>query len=186
LQDYPTQPRLLATRICVRWQFFIALPAFWLVTRSALGGMVALISLVVLLVVHELGHVAFARFCGLRVERIELHLLQGWCIYSEPEYEVETIIVAWGGVLVQLALLLICALVYHSGYLSPAVLHLLYPVFAVFIAWNALSLAVNLLPIEGWDGHTAWRIVPAIRDGTLLKYLRARRAASGLTQRVRQ
>lgn len=186
MQRYMIDTRLLATRICVRWQFFIALPVFCLVTRSALGGVLALQSLIVLMLAHELGHAALARFCGLQVESIELHLLQGCCIYSKPRCEIEAIIISWGGVLAQLALFVVFQGLYQGVLqLSSAAINLLYPIFAVFIAWNAISIAVNLLPIEGVDGHTAWKIVRAMRNGTFMEYVRARRAAAPVTLRAR-
>jgi Zn-dependent protease len=186
MQRYMINTRLLAMCICVRWQFFIALPVFCLVTRSALGGVLALQSLIVLMLAHELGHAALARYCGLQVERIELQLLQGSCVFSAPRSEIEAIIVSWGGVMAQLALFIVFEALYHGVQFSSAGSQFLYPIFAVFIAWNAISLAVNLLPIEGVDGHTAWKIVPAIRNGAFMEYVRARRAAAPVTLRARQ
>jgi Zn-dependent protease len=178
MQRYMLQTRLFATRICIHWQFLIALPVFWLATRSAAGGVLAFISLIALMLAHEFGHAALARYYGLKVERIELHLLQGWCIFAEPEYEIEAIIISWGGVLVQLALLVVFEASYHAArFVSPAYFHLLNPIFAVFIAWNAISLVVNLLPVEGLEGSLAWKIVPAIGNGTFARYLRSKRHA---------
>jgi len=186
MQRYMIEVRMCATRVCVCWQFFIALPVFWVVTRSCWGALVAFVSLALLALAHELGHATLARFCGRQVERIELHLLQGWCIFSKPEYEIEEIIVSWGGVLVQLGLFVAFELIYHGARsFHPEGVHLLNPIFAVFIGWNVISLIVNLLPIEGVDGATAWKIVPALRDGTFESYLRSKGYAFRLTRRAR-
>src|SRR5215210_2696050 len=106
MQRYMIEVKMCATRICVCWQFFIALPLFWVVTRSFWGALVAFASLALLALAHELGHAMLARLCGREVERIELHLLQGWCVYSKPKLEIEEIIISWGGMLVQIVLLL--------------------------------------------------------------------------------
>jgi len=186
MQRYLIEARLCATRVCVCWQFFIALPVFWLVMRSFAGAVVAFVSLALLALAHELGHATLALFCGRQVERIELHLLQGWCIFSKPEYEIEEIIISWGGVLVQLALFIAFELIYHGARsFYPEGVHLLNPIFAVFIAWNVISLIVNLLPIEGVDGRTAWKIFPALRDGTLQRYLRSKGYTLGATRGTR-
>jgi Zn-dependent protease len=184
MRRYALQTRLLGTRIAVRWPFLIALPGCWLFTHSALGGVLAFACVTVLLLTHEFGHAAVARFCGLHVERIELHLLQGWCFYSGAEYEIQDVLVSWGGVIVQALLFVVFDLAYYAARSAfgplPAALE---PIFLVFLAWNFLSMILNLLPANGLDGERAWKIVPAIRDGSLTQYLRARRYALRIAQR---
>jgi hypothetical protein len=167
--------RLFGTRVLVHWQFMLALPICWLVMRSGSGGYLGFLSLLALSLAHEFGHAALARYCGRDVERIELFFLQGTCVHAECEYEIERIVIAWGGALVQLALMLVFALLYHMALQLPRpAFHFLEPIFAIFIAWNAVTLFVNLAPVDGQDGKIAWRIFSAIGDGTCAGFLRAR------------
>lgn len=184
MRRYAFQTRLLRTRIAVRWPFLVALPGCWLFTHSVVGGVLAFACVSALLLAHEFGHAVVARFCGLHVERIELHLLQGWCFYSGTEYEIQDVLVSWGGVVAQLMLFLAFELAYHAGRMAFGPLPPpLQPIFLVFLGWNFLSMILNLLPVEGLDGALAWKIVPAIRDGSLAQYLRARRYALQIAQR---
>lgn len=184
MQRYFIERSLSAVRVRVSWSFFLAFPLCWLVTSSLAGGVIAFICLSALSLIHEFGHVAVARFCGIRVERIELDLLQGSCVYSGRIYPLQAILAAWGGPLAQLAVLVSWEVVYQTMHLvSPAATVALNPIFAVFIVWNAISLIVHLLPMEGMDGELAWRIVPALRDGSLAGWLRARAQPGGLASR---
>jgi Zn-dependent protease len=170
--------RLFGTCVLVHWPFLLALPVCWLVMRSGSAGYLAFLSLLALCLAHEFGHAALVRYCGLKVERIELHFLQGSCVYAKAEHDIEHVLIAWGGVLVQVALLLVFLILYQGALLLPRPAFVfLEPIFAVSIAWNAVSLFVNLLPMEGMDGAIAWRIIPAIVDGTCAGYWRARRGA---------
>jgi Zn-dependent protease len=177
---------LSSVRVRISWSFFLAFPLCWLVTGSLAGGIVAFICLSALALIHEFGHVAIARFCGIRVERIELDLLQGSCVYSGRIYPLQSILAAWGGPLAQLTVLVSWEVVYQTMHLvSPPATVALNPIFAVFIVWNAISLVVHLLPMEGMDGELAWRIVPALRNGSLAVYLRSRSQHGGLASRDR-
>jgi Zn-dependent protease len=146
--------------------------------RSGSGGYIAFLTLLALSLAHEFGHAALIRYCGLRVERIELHFLEGTCRFSPPRSDIEQVVISWGGALVQVALFLVFLVLYQGALLLPRPIFLrVEPIFAVFIAWNAISLLVNLLPVDGMDGNVAWRILPKLKDGTCRDYLRSRRTA---------
>jgi Zn-dependent protease len=179
MQRHAFDIRLFGTRVLIHWQFLLALPVCWLVMRSGSAGYLAFLSLLAMCLAHEFGHAALVRYCGLEVERIELYFLQGACVYAEGERDIERVLIACGGALVQIALMLVCLMLYQGALLLPRPAFVfLEPIFAVAIAWNAVSLFVNLLPMEGMDGAVAWRIVPSIADGSCAEYLRARRSAA--------
>jgi len=179
MQRHAFDIRLFGTQVLMDWQFLLALPICWLVMRSGSAGYLAFLTLLALCLAHEFGHAALVRYCGLEVERIELHFLQGSCVYAEGRHKIEHVVIAWGGVLVQVALLLVFLVLHQGAFLLPRPAFVcLEPIFAVSIAWNAVSLFVYLLPMEGMDGAIAWRIIPAIADGTCAKYLRSRRTAN--------
>lgn len=86
--------------------------------------------------------------------------LHGRCEYEMPDTQFEDALIAWGGVLAQLAIavpILIVATVFGDrdrGYAGPAVAFLGYV--------NLLMALVNLTPAEGLDGHLAWRAIPLL------------------------
>lgn len=46
---------------------------------------------------------------------------------------------------------------------------------------NLIIASFNLLPIEGYDGEIAWRVIPLLRE-----QLRARRATQAAIRRMRK
>lgn len=145
-------------RFPVEFHWSLALLALWLITR---GGVGRVVGVVVVILVHELGHAAVARWRGLRVRRVEVHGLGGTCVHSRPLREVDGVWVAWGGVMAQAALIaLVVALptsLFHSSLFGRQLLQAL-------TLTNALILVLNLLPIGTLDGVKAWRAVPLMAD----------------------
>jgi Zn-dependent protease len=134
-----------------------------------------------LLIGHEWGHAACARFCGLSVWNISISPLHGACHFDEPRTSLEHQVIAWGGVLVQLlilaaSVLFLCALrLLPASILRPWLL-LLEPVSAIWIHWNIFLIILNLVPIPPLDGSIAWRIVPRILNGDVSRFVRMRRS----------
>jgi stage IV sporulation protein FB len=138
---------------------------------------VVLFSLLGLILLHELGHALVARHFGYSTTAIWFSLLHGRCEYESPDSAWERSLVAWGGVLAQAVIAIpICVIdaLWHGPVwvLGPAVLILGY--------WSLVLIMLNLLPLHGFDGKQAWRIVPLIR-----KQLAARRAMRTAVRRAR-
>ena len=128
-----------------------------------------------MLLAHELGHATVARYCHLYVIGIEFKAVHGRCLVVMPYRKIEHIIVAWGGVLAQLLIFVVaCALLALLQALMPSVAKVLAPVFIVLTVYNLVLIVVNLVPLEPFDGHMAWHLIPAIRSGELWRYLRVR------------
>lgn len=113
------------------------------------------IAVLLLLLVHEMGHAFLARRYRLHLLSIDLNALGGACrIAGDPTLS-EAATVAWGGVVAQ-ALLLVAALVVRG------ILHWVTGVFDgffdVLITTNLVLIVLNLLPIRGLDGALAWRL----------------------------
>ncbi len=116
----------------------------------------AWIGFIVIVLVHELGHAFIAQRFGMQVSRIEMHGLGGVCHYSGYPTGQQRSIIAWGGVLGQLALLILTIVAAKVG---------LWPsgesgdsLYYVFTDFNAFIMAINLLPIGFLDGATALKI----------------------------
>jgi Zn-dependent protease len=134
------------------------------------------------ILLHEIGHAAMARRLGYGAPVIRLSFMHGVCEVDAPESRRDAIFIAWGGVLAQLAVAIpLVALEQVRGAMAQPF------VAIVIVAFGNASLVIallNLLPMPGLDGATAWRIVPMLwRDwrarGT------AKKAAQDLLRRLR-
>jgi len=111
-----------------------------------------------LMAVHELGHLEIARRRGHRGIRIDIYPWLGLCHVDAPENRRDDLEIAWGGVLAQAPLLLLAVAVEPLRDTIPA----LGSVSFVFGYLNTLMILFNLLPIAPLDGHKAWRLVPLL------------------------
>jgi Zn-dependent protease len=139
----------------------LALPWFYYQTRSASATAISCVAFLFLLVVHELGHAAVARWRNVEVQRIELYFIHGLCAHDEPYHEEDDVLIAWGGVAAQLVVLVIAfaanlllAAFAPFAYLAAA------PLFGVLIQTNLLIMVFNLIPVPPLDGAKAWRGLP--------------------------
>jgi len=116
------------------------------------------VSWLIIVGVHEYGHAFVARRFGYRVSAITFGAFHGSCVYQAPEYEAHEVAVAWGGVAAQ-AVLFVVPFVLHTalGRMPPPPVRLLLVELSYV---NLFVLVLNLLPIRGFDGHTAWRAIP--------------------------
>jgi Zn-dependent protease len=110
---------------------------------------------------HEIGHAFVARRRGLEVLSISIGPLHGRCEFQAPENEWDEVLVAWGGVGVQLIVaipILICEAIFPAFSAGP-----LGVVILVLGYVNLVIALFNLAPVRGMDGEIAWRIVPLLR-----------------------
>lgn len=130
------------------------------------------LAFITILLFHEFGHAIAARYTDTKVYAIKLFLMHGECTHETPYYESEDILIAWGGVLAQLLLLVLTVIVqYLLFHFSPIWMLQLSPVFDVLTKTNLIIIAFNLIPVKPLDGVVAWRIIPFV----LLK-IRTRKA----------
>jgi membrane-associated protease RseP (regulator of RpoE activity) len=123
----------------------------------------AWLAIVVVILVHELGHAAVVRWCGARVHAIDVHAIGGTCRWSGRVSGLQRSWIAWGGVGAQV--LLAVATIVVLPYLGRPETsgRALMDVAYVFTASNLLIALLNLIPVAPLDGVEAWRIVRAIR-----------------------
>jgi Zn-dependent protease len=113
-----------------------------------------------LLIIHEMGHLIFAKMRGLKVNSISISLLHGQCRYKSYGSSFDDYVVAWGGVALQ-ALFFIPLLVNYYYFSMPQ--HWLLTVPTVILGFYSLLMALfNLLPIPGLDGSKCWKVFPEL------------------------
>lgn len=115
---------------------------------------------VVIVLVHEFGHVLLVRRCEAEVLSIDMDAVGGSCAWEGEVSPLQRALIAWGGVLAQMVLLFIVELIVTNGGWSttPDALQLL----GVLTSTNLQIAAVNLIPFPALDGWHAWRVVPLI------------------------
>ena len=151
--------------ISLHWTVLIGLPWFYYETRGFADTAIAFVGFFFLILIHELGHAAAARWRGLEVESIRLFFIHGTCSTEEPDYELDDVLIAWGGVAAQFVVLVVA---FSAGLLLPTVSPFAHglasPLLRVLTEVNLFIMIVNLIPIAPFDGAKAWRILPILRE----------------------
>jgi Zn-dependent protease len=133
----------------------IAFALFYLF--SPVRMLISVVAIILIILVHELGHAAVCALCGRRVESIDVAFAGGTCAHEECEYERQEILIAWGGVFGQLVLALAAVPLYllllAAG--GPAA-SFATVCFVVLMYQDAFTVIYNLLPLPGFDGARAW------------------------------
>ncbi|MGZ5074378.1 MAG: hypothetical protein ACXWBL_14650, partial [Usitatibacter sp.] len=134
--------------VSMHWTVLITIAWLYLWLGDLVATAIAFAAFFVLLVVHEMGHVAVLRRRKIPVESITLYGIHGRTAhgYASPGDE---ILVAWGGVAAQLVLL---ALALAAGYTLdfsslPAAAAGAGPILFVFVKLNIFVMVIALLPI---------------------------------------
>lgn len=154
---YFTLGKLRGAPVRVHWSapvgaFFFGqlrfVPGFW-------------VAFVGLILAHEIGHALMVAAFGARVRGIDVTGLGGECRYDGNVSPMQRALIAWGGVLAQLAVLIVAGtlLVVFGSPESQFVAE----VAQACTLYNLTLMAINLLPFRSLDGHEAWKIVPLLR-----------------------
>ena len=146
-------------------------PLFWFVS-SFFVALWATALLILLVLVHELGHALVCRLVGAEVNSIVVGLFVGFCEYThwdEDPDERDFILIAWGGVFAQLCVLAVSllgfALFADSSVLMPSYsradgMSFTHMTWVVLVAFNAGLILLNLAPVDPLDGAKAWEMNP--------------------------
>ena len=173
--------RILGARVHVHWSVFAVVLLLALVSlRSPIYAAISIASYLAVIVIHETGHAWVARRLGYHVSAIRIGFFHGRCEHEAPYRESDDVMIAWGGVLAQLAVavpILIVAKLSGEpdfGYAGPLV--------AILGQINLMIALVNLAPAPRLDGHIAWRVVPLLRQWQRAR-MTTKRSLSGLKRR---
>lgn len=115
------------------------------------------LAILLLILIHEMGHAILVRAFGLGLLSVDVKGIGGTCSWYGSPTPIRRALIAWGGVLAQ-AVVLVIAL--PARYLVPSST----PMFVVemllaFTYSNLYLMVFNLLPIPGFDGAEAWKLV---------------------------
>ncbi len=156
---YLSLTRIRGVELRVHWSL-LALGV--LMTVATYG--VAFVTYAALILAHELGHATLAQRSGLVATRIDLHMFGGRCLmHMQWATPWNRGVVAWGGILVQLPLLIGAWLIVRFVPLPEGDIgRYLGQVFVILLPLNFGMIFFNALPVAPLDGYEGWRIVPMI------------------------
>ena len=153
--------RLLGAPVFVNTSVFLATG---IIAISALDNpffaLLALVSYLAIIALHETGHALMAKRIGNPAYRIDIGWLHGRCHYQAPYYEWDEVLISWGGVLMQLLVAIPILVADAFGLLDSLPLAGPTVVFLGYI--NLLFALINSAPSPGFDGAKMWRILPII------------------------
>lgn len=138
-------------------------PVFWL-------------TMLFVILVHELGHAYQVRRFGLKVTEVELHGIGGHCAWSGRATPIQRAWIASGGVIAQLLLFAVSAAVlgFETRYGT------MWGVHEGLIWTNLYMAAFNLIPYPPMDGVEAWKLPRLL----MKRRERAQQAQHAQVQRV--
>jgi Zn-dependent protease len=175
--------RIMGARLHLHWSALAlaaALLALWI--RQPAQALEAVGSYFGVLLLHEMGHAAMARRLGYRATDIRLAIMHRLCDYDAPDTERDDALIAWGGVLAQLALAL--PLIALAQVPAVAALPGAGILVGVFGYLSVLVALFNLTPAAPLDGAKAWRLVPILLGARRRRAI-ARKATQDLMQRLK-
>jgi len=115
---------------------------------------------VLLIAVHEGGHVAAAWLLGIKVRAVEISGAGGLCQMDRPRRVRHSVLVYSAGLLAQVGLFLLTCLYIAAFGLSESPLG--ESLFVSFTVVNAILLIINLIPQKtsrgGTDGYVLWKL----------------------------
>ena len=151
--------RVAGTTVYVHWTVVvIAAIALLVDLKNAASTLFLVASYLGVLVLHEWGHARKARGKGYGVWSIELYPLHGVTRYDAPRSHYDACVIAWGGVLAQLAVAV--PLVLGSAVFGFTAVGVVNAIIAIFGYLSLLWVALNLIPVARLDGALAWQILP--------------------------
>ena len=118
-----------------------------------------------MILVHEFGHVYFVRKFNYKVLGVAVCFNGGECIHEPCRREIEEILIAWGGVIAQIILLIATIIIQTVGnYLYPASNTAFINQFYEYAKlYNIIGIIYNLFPRDNLDGVKAWEILKYIK-----------------------
>jgi len=143
--------------VAMHWTVLLAFAWMYLVFWTVPGTLLGAAMLFVVMVVHEMGHVAVLRRRKVPIDSITFFGVHGTTSHV-PSSQGTEIAVAWAGVGAQLLLLMatLAAAPFVDLSSVPIALWAWGVTYLVFTKLNVFLMVVALLPIGPFDGRAAW------------------------------
>jgi len=153
--------KIFGTNILIHWSVFPAMLIIGMsLSKDIKYQIFAAFLMVLLIVLHEIGHAWLVIKRGYKLNFIELRDFHGVCNYSflqNKSLHLDQAIISWGGVILQLIVALPLVIFSQLGVIPeiPFV-----SIFVIVFGYISLFLVViNLIPVQPLDGATAWGVL---------------------------
>lgn len=155
------RPRILGARLHIHWSaLVVAGILFGITVRQPLHAVIAVACYFGIIILHEAGHAFVVKRLGYKPLNIYVTCIHGLCEYEQPDTLREDVIIAWGGVLAQLAVaipLIVLSQTTPLGEISYTA------IVTSILGYISLIVALfNLAPAQGMDGAMAWKLIPIL------------------------
>ena len=166
--------RIFGAPLSVHWSVLVIAGLLLLHSlEEPLDAAISIAAYLAILLLHEAGHAYVAKRQRLRRFAIRISAVHGICEIEEPEYAKQDYLVAWGGVLAQLAVAL--PLVIADACFDISRWEPLGPVVGVLGYVSIAIAAFNLIPAAGLDGAKAWQLFPLLLEERRVRIFRPSR-----------
>lgn len=113
--------------------------------------------LLIVVALHEAGHALLVHRLGLVNLGVDLTGFGGRCRWAGDPSAIQRALIAWGGVLAQLALLVVSVVV--LAIVGRPELRFLAELADAFTRANVVLIVINLIPLSPLDGAEAWPLI---------------------------
>lgn len=146
--------------------------------KTALSVVTTLSAMMLVMIVHQLGHLFFAKKFGCKIVSVDFRFAGGQCRHEEAIYRNQDSIIAFGGVLFQLILFVISLVLWFTVFLANNLFwyRFITDAFGILLQYNLLMIAINLIPRGSLDGNRAWKMLPNLLESLKIriKYIKLR------------
>jgi Zn-dependent protease len=151
--------RVRGADVFIHWTVFLV-AGIWLLdsTRQPWLTLTGVFCYLLMLFIHECGHLVAAQRLRCKVHDIQLYPFWGFTHFDLPWTRFEHCVIAWGGVIAQAIVavpIVVCVLVFGESRF--AVINMATTVLG-FVSLGVA--AFNLLPVKPLDGSIAWGLFP--------------------------
>ena len=152
---------ILDTEVKFHWSILLAFlySAFYI--KEPVLAISSFIISILIIVVHELGHVFFVNLFRYDLYSVVVHCLGGFCEHEDVYYDREDLWISLGGILAEFVLLILALVIF--GFLVFIKIQLNYLAFFILIHElvfsNLFVMIFNLLPLRGFDGYTIFNFL---------------------------
>ncbi|MFC4877234.1 site-2 protease family protein [Microbulbifer halophilus] len=144
--------------VFIHWSLSVPLVLIAVLAVSEISMLIVAISILMVMLIHEIGHMWFASKLGLRSVRISLYLLHGQFSFEKADNDYHNCLVSWGGVAAQAIVFIPCIAIF-SLYSASLPWYVNVPLMILGYI-NALIAVVNMAPAMGLDGEECWKSIP--------------------------
>ena len=118
------------------------------------------LSIFTIILIHEFGHALIVKIFSLKNHELIIHGVGGVCVWSGHATEMQSCLIAWGGIIAQLVLFII--FVSLSEFVDIPKIPYMEQIFRAFIMSNLFIMIFNLIPTSPFDGAEAWKILKPV------------------------